>query len=630
MNEQLALVGDETVEQFKVALARALADFLEVPDGFAWCIGDLASEWLIACLFPVDQEEVDGYEAESEYDSEMWRIPYVRTADGFTFGEPVPVQATIVYEPIALEPEEESTKHVPWLTIHRRGNIGKIMRRVKKVMRTVDPTAAMDAVENPSDAQRSGLPEAAYAIVVDGRKVLPHHVNTARDPDDDGSVDLPRLRNALARWNQVRGLSAEQKAQALRHLEGHAKRLKIGKWATESAPVCSLTERKCDDGSALTVDTVRFEDVQVLRDSVEAAPNGKPFLAVLEGRGAVAGKINRNGRLYLPEQMNEACARLSKRIRRAKENGSGLNFDLLVGEADHPDSAPRLLATCTQLVDVTYQAGDVRVRFGVMDTSAGRDVVALASYGVPIGVSTRSLGRGRSAVMNESNPYWRGNEEFDGEDYEEVYEFDLQAFDLVVDPAARTFLGEQTSAQPEITEALDRIECARITESNGSTHEGNVSTTETQTEQAPPAIETPAVESAVVIPTVTPESDNTVARLEDKLRATEEVVESLRKLVDTLVQERNAARAEMALSTAVENACVGKLYGDLRRAAIRKAIGNQILDDYTEAVSKASADFDLECQTIAQTVAQPITENTDGGAKPAPQLAELGIHFTLS
>lgn len=82
------------------------------------------------------------------------------------------------------------------------------------------------------------LPDAAFAIVLSGGKKddegktkprslrkLPHHDKSVKKSTENGSVDLPHLRNALARLDQTEGLSSEQKAKARRHLEAHAKSL---------------------------------------------------------------------------------------------------------------------------------------------------------------------------------------------------------------------------------------------------------------------------------------------------------------------------------------------------------------------------------------------------------------------
>jgi phage I-like protein len=72
---------------------------------------------------------------------------------------------------------------------------------------------------------RTSLPDSAFAIVetVNGKKVrkLPHH-------NASGGVDLAHLRNALARVNQVTGVSAGAKARAKTHLTSHARSSGVG------------------------------------------------------------------------------------------------------------------------------------------------------------------------------------------------------------------------------------------------------------------------------------------------------------------------------------------------------------------------------------------------------------------
>lgn len=83
---------------------------------------------------------------------------------------------------------------------------------------------AKEKQQRPPDSQ---LPDAAFAMVktVDGRKkrALPHHGPQVKSATENSSVDLGRLRNALARWNQVKGFSSQEKAAGLRHLEAHAR-----------------------------------------------------------------------------------------------------------------------------------------------------------------------------------------------------------------------------------------------------------------------------------------------------------------------------------------------------------------------------------------------------------------------
>lgn len=93
-----------------------------------------------------------------------------------------------------------------------------------------------EAVEDPSEAERKDLPSAAFEPAsffnedgdfVRSMSKLPHHINTAIDPNDDETVDVPRLRNALARFDETdfSGFPDGTKEKAREHLEMHAKGL---------------------------------------------------------------------------------------------------------------------------------------------------------------------------------------------------------------------------------------------------------------------------------------------------------------------------------------------------------------------------------------------------------------------
>lgn len=85
--------------------------------------------------------------------------------------------------------------------------------------------AAAETKARPPDSK---LPDAAFALVKRDRsgkvtkRSLPHHGPGVKSPTENTSVDKGRLRNALARWNQVEGFSADEKARARGHLQRHA------------------------------------------------------------------------------------------------------------------------------------------------------------------------------------------------------------------------------------------------------------------------------------------------------------------------------------------------------------------------------------------------------------------------
>ncbi|MEM4310950.1 MAG: hypothetical protein QXX95_00980 [Nitrososphaerales archaeon] len=81
------------------------------------------------------------------------------------------------------------------------------------------------------------LPDEAFAVILPGGKKdeegkttprslrkLPHHKKEVKDPDEDRTVDIPHLRNALARLPQIK-IPQKYREQAQKHLEKHAKTL---------------------------------------------------------------------------------------------------------------------------------------------------------------------------------------------------------------------------------------------------------------------------------------------------------------------------------------------------------------------------------------------------------------------
>ncbi len=81
------------------------------------------------------------------------------------------------------------------------------------------------------------LPDAAFAVVLPGGKkdadgkttprglrMLPHHNASVKTPAENSSVDLPHLRNGLARIGQAT-MPEDAKRRAQAHLDAHAKEL---------------------------------------------------------------------------------------------------------------------------------------------------------------------------------------------------------------------------------------------------------------------------------------------------------------------------------------------------------------------------------------------------------------------
>jgi hypothetical protein len=133
-----------------------------------------------------------------------------------------------------------------------------------------------DAVDDPTRAQRANLPADAFVPAAffagddgefdpDGefrvsKSKLPHHIDTVRDPDGNESVDVPRLRNALARFDQVdwRDFPEGTKAKTRAHLERHAD------------AILASRAKECK--------TCREEDVELLALDIADFRAGRPDL----------------------------------------------------------------------------------------------------------------------------------------------------------------------------------------------------------------------------------------------------------------------------------------------------------------------------------------------------------------
>jgi len=84
---------------------------------------------------------------------------------------------------------------------------------------------------NEYKAGDAALPDAAYAITyeIKGKsgqalkiRKLPHHNKSVTSPADNASLDIPRLKNAIARVNQVTDAPAAKVKTATSHLNAHA------------------------------------------------------------------------------------------------------------------------------------------------------------------------------------------------------------------------------------------------------------------------------------------------------------------------------------------------------------------------------------------------------------------------
>lgn len=132
--------------------------------------------------------------------------------------------------------------------------VGRLVIFPSQSGKSVDITV----LKSESAAKKSDLPDAAFAVIERGGKRdangktgpqslrhLPHHTDAVKDPREHSTVDLPRLRNALARMNQIKAGSKDTDARIQRiakaHLIRHAKaKLPTSKFAKSDQ--CRLSD----------------------------------------------------------------------------------------------------------------------------------------------------------------------------------------------------------------------------------------------------------------------------------------------------------------------------------------------------------------------------------------------------
>jgi len=143
----------------------------------------------------------------------------------------------------------------------------------------------------------NNLPDAAFAYIEPGGKKdsegkttprslrhFPHHTGDVKKGTDNKTVDLPHLRNELARVSQSK-ISDAGKKKALAHLIKHAKALKVGDYSeeskggnkmsdeekTEEQPEETPEEKEEVTGAAVKTETDCSKEIDSLKKEIEEA-----------------------------------------------------------------------------------------------------------------------------------------------------------------------------------------------------------------------------------------------------------------------------------------------------------------------------------------------------------------------
>lgn len=172
----------------------------------------------------------------------------------------------------------------------------------------------------------------------------------------------------------------------------------------------------------------RFEEVVgatvELGESLSpSSGTGQPVRRVKVKQAMTAGVVNENSRRYGRKVLEAAVKELKNHLHESAGQGRAIQ---LLGEAEHPNDKasrrPHLLETVVKWSDVGLHGDDVGLSGQIIETSKGKDILALMEVGVQPGISMR--GYGDSEMITER-----------GAQIEDVTELHITGFDLVLEPS---------------------------------------------------------------------------------------------------------------------------------------------------------------------------------------------------
>ncbi|KKM08402.1 hypothetical protein SY88_23725 [Clostridiales bacterium PH28_bin88] len=176
------------------------------------------------------------------------------------------------------------------------------------------------------------------------------------------------------------------------------------------------------------------------------AVDGQP--RKIKAIGITADVVNGNGRLYPAAVLEAAVQDLQNHL----HESAGQGRLMLLGEAEHPSNKsgrPNLLETIVKWDAISFDGHQTVLDGHILETSKGRDILALMEGGVMPGISQRAYGQSKIVKQN-------------GQQVEEVTKLRITGYDLVIepsDPNAAVILFESKS---DMEETMDPEEILKI------------------------------------------------------------------------------------------------------------------------------------------------------------------------
>jgi len=157
----------------------------------------------------------------------------------------------------------------------------------------------------------------------------------------------------------------------------------------------------------------------------------------------VADVINGNGRRYPSSVIRSAVEEVRGHLNESAGQGRAIQY---LGEAEHPSDKgtrrPNLLETVVKWSEISFDGRAVSLGGNILETSKGKDILALMEGNIQPGVSLRGYGETKTTKER-------------GEKFDDVTELHITGFDLVLEPSfeqAEAVLESQNqSSEDEMT-----------------------------------------------------------------------------------------------------------------------------------------------------------------------------------
>lgn len=341
----------------------------------------------------------------------------------------------------------------------------------------------------------------------------------------------------------------------------------------------------------------------------EAGLDPEVYLAVIPGNCGRAGRLNLNGRIYALEAAINAHEAL---CREAKGTGT-------FGERDHPEEGP------TWDVVSRFLGGSTRIekdgsaifegRFGILNSSLGRDLIVLWRAGVPIGMSLRAEGIVEKHTLDEKSPYRKMNPGFEGKTINLISEARFLGYDHVRTPSAETYLpGPLQEAATRLRDAQKKKEAPMGFKNFAALREAHPGDAE-------------AIRNEIVAEAVAPiqaqlqaekvRADKAVAELTEAKAAALGMGDKLTE-IQTLLKEERQARTAAETKAKVVEALDGWMAGRHNGARIKSFVLKENVASPEAAVERANMLAELMADA-AKTPGDPskIAESKDSGGSKA-------------